>query len=577
LFLQKISQALINQKHYFVLLIYFALTVLISYELTDSKSLPIFFSVFYDSEPDFLSNSVTKFLLGYPVETYHPSDLMFFIGSEVINFFKPEDIETFISYSRKSIFFLGVILTIPLIIKHKLFQALIIIFLAFLSPEAMYLSSQVSPHWLSFFFMAYIIYFSRNVLENKKESIKDHLFLGIFSIFSLGIKHTFLIVVIPIYILVIYKSFYKTEKNTRLLFIYLLLALFAFMYLIRSIFIAPIHLFINTAIFSHNTWIENYLIIIIGSLLIIYFFYILYKYRRFIRDHAPNILLTYFKALAIVTILTMIFYYSNRIPYTNIFESRHAFFFLPFLTVLIGDFDSKKFSSILLILSFALIFIFQIGDMKKYSNFLFENRIESELIDNSFNKIVSKLEEKYGVGKDIAIFPTSAFVSEEYFPLWGGYRYGTRFESKLHNKIFLSDKNLHIFSITKFLRDRDIFKNKLIQRYLSVVSDFGDLIKPLKFASHLYEDNRGRDLCTQPFDGYQNKDFMVLQIKSNKKSTSNLWPDKYEYSINEFIEKFPKECNMETTNLHHGKEDNLEYRFFQVFKKPMNDWGGVDK
>ena len=151
MFLQKISQAVIKQKYYPVLLIFFAFAVLISYKLTDGKTLPVFFSVFYDSEPDFFSNSISNFLLGYSIDTYHPGDFLYFIGSEVINLFKPENTETLIIYSRKIIFFLGVILTIPLIIKYRLAQALLIIFLAFISPEAMYLSSKINPHWLSFF------------------------------------------------------------------------------------------------------------------------------------------------------------------------------------------------------------------------------------------------------------------------------------------------------------------------------------------------------------------------------------------------------------------------------------------
>jgi len=567
LFLQKISQAVIKQKYYLVLLIFFAFAVLISYELTDGKTLPVFFSVFYDSEPDFFSNSISNFLLGYSIDTHHPGDFLYFIGSEVINLFKPENTETLIIYSRKIIFFLGVILTIPLIIKYRLAQALLIILLAFISPEAMYLSSKINPHWLSFFFMAYIIYFSQKILGSKNERLKDHIFLAIFSILSLGIKHTFLIVTIPIYILIMYKSFYKNREKARLSFIYLFLAFIAFLYLIRSVIIAPIYLNTYTSIFLFSTWIHNLLIISIAFAFIFYFFYILYKKRSFIKEHALKIYFIYFKVLAIGTILNLIFYFSNGNHYMNIYESRHFFFLLPTLILLIGNFDSKNLPNILLILFFVFLLIFQIGNVKKYSDFLMNNKIESGLVNNSFNKIVDKLGKKLGPEKDIAIFPTSTFVSVDYFPLWGGYRYGSRFDSNIHNKVFLPKNNLHIFNITKFIRDRNMFKNTLTQRYLASVNNFGDLIKPLKFATHIYEENRGKDLCTQPFDEYHNEDFIVLQIKSNKKSSIGSWPDKYEFSINEFIERLPAECNMVISNLYHGKEGSLEYRFFQVFKK----------
>jgi len=484
-----------------------------------------YFESWYDYEPDYFANLLSVLLNNHPVDYIHPGLTITYLSAiliQIVGFFESQ--ESLILSLRFFFLFLNLIiiyLSMSFLNKNNTKQILLFIAILILYPAGHYYLDILSPHIILSSLGVLIAILGIKLNEN---TIRYPLAYGLVLALGVATKFPFILVTIPV-IFSIFFGFLKGEKKHFKVSFLIIMASFICSSLILFYPILPMMPLYLTMWTDVISFIEPFLGIQEIYKTSFYFFalivlmsFIARKMIIILRKKV-NYDYTYESVYKVLSLVCL--FYVFIMPIIDIISGKSYIEiakwggnFLPMLGFLVLFFTHNiSILKLSVIKNYIAITLLLVVSLKAYTNF--NNYSESIITANNFSSNVQSLLEG---DNDIVFYPSSKFISKEYFFIWSDYRYGdsaSTFYDKRKSIPFRIDSKLermHILNNRNFYISDGYFSGKFSFRYMKKIIESNytpDLYKSL-LSMHLHRLDK-KDICTQPYNGFSaGRNFIVI-------------------------------------------------------------------
>jgi hypothetical protein len=484
-----------------------------------------YFESWYDYEPDYFANLLSVLLNNHPVDYIHPGLTVTYLSAiliQIVGFFESQ--EALILSLRFFFLFLNLIiiyLSMSFLNKNNTEQILLFIAILILYPAGHYYLDILSPHVILSSLGVLIAILGIKLNEN---TIRYPLAYGLVLALGVATKFPFILVTIPV-IFSIFFGFLKGEKKHFKVSFLIIMVSFICSSLILFYPILPMMPLYPTIWPDVISFIKSFLGIQEIYKTSFYFFALIVlisfiaRKMIIILKKKINYDYTYESVYRVLSLVCL--FYVFIVPIIDIISGKSYMEiakwggnFLPILGFLVL-FLTYNFSIFKLsVIKYYIVCILLLAvSLKAYTNF--NNYSESIITANNFSSNTQSLLEG---DNDVVFYPSSKFISKEYFFIWSDYRYGdsaSTFHDRRKSIPFRIDSKLeriHILNNRNFYIPEDYFSGKFSYRYMKKLlkSNYTpDLYKSL-LGIHLYRLDK-KDICTQPYDGFSTgRNFIVI-------------------------------------------------------------------
>jgi hypothetical protein len=476
----------------------FTIFVLVLY-LTDYFRVPSYFAINYDSESEYLAESIGYSINEYFVDFFHPGFTLKILGSLLYDIYKFRIIDEFIQYYRFIVFIIGFFLIYFYAINISFLSFAFISLYAFAVPLNFQLLGIISPHWVSLGVALYLYKYAINCLD-LEENLKIN-FPKVIILINVALltKFTFVVMIVPFVILFSFRILLFERQFVSFLSIILSANLIlAFPFLLFVPLYLVIYLGINSKIMALGT------ILFSISLLFSYWFHSRLKIKSYDLKIFFTFIIKYLSAaIVFYSLLNSIFY--DELP--SDFIGRNLSFLGILSYVWFEDSAIKTKIKIFLLTLITLITII-LHTYKTKAIYAAEN-IYYE-IDKKFEHNISKILVENNIGT-VLLYPTGKFISRKYFNSWSDFRYGARLNHlNIKSNFDLNENYYFILNSRKFGLENKPNDSKIVVKYLKFISSssFG---KRVGWPQQILNDQGGKNICEDPYDYYHHENYIVIR------------------------------------------------------------------
>lgn len=531
-----------NLKIYYT----FAILILVLY-LNDLFKVPSYFAINYDSEPEYLAESIGYSIHGYFVDFFHPGISIKIIGSLLYNIFKFKLIDDFIQCYRIIIFLIGFIIIKIYTINISLAATVFVFLYSFSLPLNFQLLGVVSPHWISLAVALYLYKYSIDCLNLEKNIKINFIKLVVLTNLSLLTKFTFVLMIFPIMILILFRVLLYERHFIKflsgILFINIIVA-------IPILLFAPVYFVVHLG--GNAKIITNCLILSSISILLLYKFYLFVKLNSFnLQIFYINIV----KFTSLVIVIYVVFTSVINEQYPSDLTGRNLSFIGVLAYVWFENIKiNVKMKKIMITLMALISIIFMINtskSLREAENLYFH-------INKNFEDNISKIIEDKNI-ETVLLLPTGKFISQKYFNAWADYRYGARlYNLKIKSNFELKGNYFYIINSRKFELEKIPSDGKLIIRYLKILVSTS-IGKMIGWPQQILNDQSGKDICEETYDYFHHENYLVIRQNINSNNDAK--------DLIDLRDKLMYKCNLNVSSITKFNDNYSSIDYFLVNNK----------
>ncbi|MBT5399069.1 hypothetical protein HOL24_00850 [bacterium] len=477
-----------------------------------------YYDVWYDSEPDYIANSLSIYFNGNPVDYLHPGITLTYTSSLLISLFHPFDsVESMILFLRAVFVCVNLaVFFVFLLFYKKTDLKIIILFLSLyiIYPPGLFFLDILSPNIV---LGSLGLVLAMLGLEVGCRGKKFAAGFGVLLAIGVATKFSFLLVALPTLIsllVAILRSDNKKKYITNTLVVFSTFFIMLLLLLLPILPMMPFYLTLwgDVAIqvknFIYGTSLFNMFLYLMLVIVLLFFSFNFHKkfYNSSDFNYKKNYILIAKMVVYYLVVILLIDVVSGKSYRQIAISERDIFPLLGFVMFAIERAPDvvKRF--------YFLLFVAAIS-LKAYTN---SNEIELvKQIDSQFTLDIGKLLEK---SNNVVFYPTSTFTSKEYFILWADYRYGERrYSYKASSDLLpfrVSDKfdNIHVLNSRSFDLGEDS-SDRLSYKVMDAIANYKytpEMHKNLAL-NHLALLKK-KDICTEPYDDFNAGDTFTLVI-----------------------------------------------------------------
>ena len=529
-----------------------------------------FFNVWYDSEPDYFSNTLSMLINTHPVDYIHPGLTINYLSSLFIKLFGNYDsAESLIITLRLLLTYINLfIIYFSMIVlgRSENYHVYLFVILILIHPSNFYYFDILKPNILLSSLGVLIAILGANL---QKKPLIFSFFYGVILGVGIATKYSFILMTLPLIISIILSVLRITSTRVQISKILLLLISFFITTIVLFFPIMPMMPFyltlwkgvdvgLNFGLSGIN--ISDFLVYFL--IFIFIFGFLILAIKNFLwKDKDVTFNFVYLQCSKLILLFLVYIFFAdiiNKSSYQEIsISQRNLLPLLGFLGLFLHNKNQLfRFQKLKFYIIYLLIFILSLKAYANYSNYK-----TSILIDYKFNSNINKLIEDQN---DIVFFPSSKFVSKDYFILWSDYRYGDRIESFYNQRklmpFHIDEKfnELHILNYRSFDLPEE-FESKFSYKYFKYLLNSNLTLQVHKnlLNNHLelmYKD----DPCVRPYNGFEHgKQFMVI-IPDNLRYRETSKFDIYKRKDGSFVDR-----------------DSLNYSAQSIAENLKNYWSNI--
>lgn len=512
-----------------------------------------YFHVWYDSEPDYISNTLSMLTNNYPVDYIHPGITINYLSSIFIHIVGSfESLESLVKLLRVFLIYVNLLLIyLAMVVLNKSNQYHVYLYLIFLLilPSSFSYFDILNPN---------ILLGSLGLLtaimgaQLHERSTIFSIYFGVVLAIGFATKYHFILMSAPLLISIFFGMIGVADEKFKIIKFIALLSSFLITSFILLFPILPMIPFwitlwggsavganygFNDLTIWHIILYFFILILIISSVIVslkkYYWKRSKYKYEDIYSQSC--FLILFFLLLALIINIV------NSNSYISLSYSQRNL--LPFFCF-VGLFLSSKYSFINKFkFKQYLIYILLLSVIiKAYSNFT--NYEYSSNVDSNFSKAINENISE----NNLVFFPTSRFTSKDYFLLWADYRYGDRINSYAEQKKILPFKlsidfdKLHILNFRSFYL-KDNIQEKFSYKYFNYLlnNEYTPSIHKGIIKNHL-DGITVKDICKKPYNDFTSGSIFTVIVPLDLRFHS--------YKVNSYADKDGNITSRENTHLY---------------------------